>query len=278
MPEVVTAEQLTAASRKGAAFARLLRPGTIRMPVLVFLAAGLGNSTGTAHVLGGVLLIVAAYGVATIVNDLADVEIDRANGRLDRPLVSGDLTATDARGALFSCAAGVVGAQLLLVQPLGLVVTAAAVAVALTYSSSTIALQSRGLWATAVLAGAYFVLPMLLSGARFDPLLVSAMTAGAMASLLYKDAKDEVGDRALGKRTPLVRRGAAWVDGVATLLGIGGIALGVAASGTGWWTVAAAAALALQLRIAVTGDHTRRPVVHQRLAALVALVLLAATA
>ena len=244
MPEALQLDELRAAGRRGAAFAQLLRPGTVRMPVLVFLAAGLGEDMGLAHVLGGVLLIVASYGVATILNDLHDLEIDRANGRVDRPLVTGALTEADARAALVVCAVAVVAAQLLLVQPLGLAVTAAAVMVGIAYSLPAVSLQSRGLWATAVLAVAYFVLPLVLSGA---PLRRRAARS---------DGRGGDGDAALqghqgrGRRPrarqahALVRHGAAYVDRLATLLGVAGIAFGLVHAGPGWWTACRSLALA----------------------------------
>jgi 4-hydroxybenzoate polyprenyltransferase len=271
----VGSAELAAASRKGAAFARLLRPGAIRIPVAVFVAAGLGEAMGGRHVAGGVLLIVGAYGIATILNDLADVEVDRANRRRDRPLATGELSVDDARAALVACGLAVAGSQPLLDQPLGLLVTGAALAVGSAYSGQ-LAVQRRGLWATALLATAYVAFPVVLAGASPRPGAIAAMLLGAMAALLYKDAKDEAGDRATGKATPLVRHGAAAIDRLATLLGSLGIALGLASVGASWWTTAAVVALGLQLRMAVTGDRGRGPVVQQRLAALVALVLLAA--
>lgn len=261
--------ELAAGSRRGAAFARLLRPATSRTPVLVLLAAGLGETMGTGHVFGAVLLVVASYGVATIANDLADVDIDIDNGRTDRPLVTGDLAPADARAARLVCVGAVTGAQLLLAQPLGLAVTAAALAVGVAYSHPRLALQRRGLWGTVVLAGAYFTLPVALAGARLAPPLVAALLAGGAASVLHKDSRDEAGDRAHGKATPLVRHGAAAVHRLGLLLGLGGVVAGLVHAGPGWWTVAAAiAVVAHQAR----ADRAGRP------AAIAALVLLAATA
>ena len=264
---------LRAAHRRGAAFGNLVRAQTARLPLAAFLVAGAGRPP--AHLAGGALLILGSYGVAAAYNDLHDVEIDRANGR-NRPLATGTLTAADARLAIAACAGAVAVAQPLLIQPLGLAVTGAAVVAATAYSHGAVGIQRRGLWGTALLAASYLVLPVLLAGRPVSPALVVALIAGGCATLLYKDVKDEAGDRVFGKRTPLIRWGRRRTDRVATLLGMGALVAGALATGLGWWTIAQAGGLATQVAMAATGNRRGRLLTAHRWLAMAGLVGLGA--
>ena len=257
---------------RGAAFADLLRPYTARLPLVPFLAAGGGLPA--RHVAGGTVLILCAYGLAAAYNDLHDVEVDRANGR-NRPLATGVLTAADARAAIVACAAGVLVAQVLLVQPLGLGVTLASAAATLAYSHPRIGLQRRGVLGTGMLAVTYLVLPVLLAGARPPLLVTAALVAGGTATLLYKDVKDEAGDRLLGKRTPLVRWGRRRMDATAAALGSTALGLGLLETGPGWWTAATVGGLVAHVAAAARGAGDGRLLAVQRLLAVLGLVLLA---
>ena len=265
----------TAARARGAAYADLLRPYTARLPLLPFLVVGAGAGQPARHLAGGVLLIFCAYGLAAAYNDLHDIEVDRANGRR-RPLATGALSPADAGKAMVACALGVAVSQLLLVQPLGLAVTIASVAATAAYSHPRLGLERRGVLGTATLAVTYLVLPVLLAGGTVAPLGLAALVAGGTATLLYKDVKDEHGDRLLGKRTPLVRWGRRRMDTTAALLGAAALVLGLAAAGPGWWTVAAVAGMATQLVVAATAAGDGRWLTVQRLVAVLGLVLLAA--
>ena len=238
----MTADPAVEAARaRGAALADLLRPYTARLPLLPFLVVGAGAGQPARHLVGGVLLIFCAYGLAAAYNDLHDIEVDRANGRR-RPLATGALTVSDAHRAMVACALGIAAAQLLLTQPLGLSVTIASVVATAAYSHPGIGLERRGVLGTAMLAVTYLVLPTLLAGASVPLLVLVALVAGGTATLLYKDVKDEMGDRLLGKRTPLVRWGRRRMDAVAAALGAAALLLGLAASGPGWWPWPASAA------------------------------------
>lgn len=221
-------EDARASAARGAAFGRLLRPDAARLPLLVFVAAAVRTHPGPAHVLGGALLILAAYGAAAAFNDLHDLDVDRANGR-DLPLVDGTLTAADAWWACAGCAVVVAAAQLFLVQPLGLVVTSASLLLSIAYSHPALAVERRGAWGTALLAVTYVGLPAVLAGPPPGDLRLAAAMAATAAMLLYKDVKDEAGDRAHGKRTPLVRWGIGRVDTVATVLLLAAVAAALVA-------------------------------------------------
>jgi 4-hydroxybenzoate polyprenyltransferase len=263
-----------AAGHRGAAFADLIRPHTARLPLVPFLVAGVSAGQPAHHLVGGALLIVSSFGLAAAYNDLHDVEVDRANG-FQRPLVTGALTVGDARKAIAACAAAAVMAQLLLFQPLGMLVTLAAIAASVAYSAPGIGLERRGVLGTAMLAVTYLVLPLLLAGRPLSPAVLVALVAGGTATLLYKDVRDEAGDRLLGKRTPLVRWGARRMDLVAAGLGALALALGLSAAAPGWWTVALVGALVAQLAMAMTGTRRNRLLSANRLLTLLGLIGLA---
>ena len=246
-----------ASAARGAACSELIRPASARLPALVFLAAATRTHPGAAHVAGGVLLVVAAYGLAAVYNDLHDVDVDRANRR-DLPLVTGGLTPADARWVGAGCAVAVVVAKALLQQPLGLAVTLASVALSAAYSHPAVGVERRGAWATVLLSVTYVGLPLVLAGPLPEPAQVVAALSATGAMLLYKDVKDEAGDRAHGKRTPLVRWGIARVDAVATALLVASALLAALAEPR-WPALVLVAAVAAQRRMASTGCRSGRP-------------------
>jgi 4-hydroxybenzoate polyprenyltransferase len=257
-----------AAHRRGAAFADLVRPQTARLPLAIFLVAGLGRPGW--HLVGGALLILSTYGLAAAYNDLRDVAVGCANGR-GRPLATGALTTQDARVAMGVCAVGIVVAQVPLDQPLGVAVTIAAIAGSIAYSHPAIALGRRGLLGTVLLAVLYLVTPALLAAKPLSPAVLATLVAGGTATLLYKDVKDESGDRLFGKRTPLVRWGAARMDVVAGALGAVALLTGLVFRGPGWWTLAQLGGLATQFMMATTGFRGGRLLTAHRLIAVVGL-------
>ena len=125
-------------------------------------------------------------------------------------------------------------------QPVSLLIAATYSILILAYSHPRISLQSRGWLAPAVLAVCYGVLPLTLGLSQralpFHPLLIVLGLVQfwtLMPLLLAKDYRDETGDRATGKRTPLVRYGYRAVMGAA---------MGFAAVGAGLLTTAGYAA------------------------------------
>jgi 4-hydroxybenzoate polyprenyltransferase len=245
------------AAARGAACSSILRPAAARLPALVFLAASTRTHPGVAHVAAGLLLVFASYGLAAVYNDLRDLEIDRSNGR-DLPLVTGALSPTDARWIAAGCAAAVVAAQALLRQPLGLAVTVVSVALSAAYSHPLLGVERRGAWAPVLLSTTYVGLPLLLAG----PLPTAPRTAAALlaagAMLLYKDVKDEAGDRAHGKRTPLVRWGVRRMDAVAAWTLVVAVLL-AAASAPRWPALLLVGGLCAHRRMVVLGVRAGRP-------------------
>ena len=250
MPEPATVpltDALVARATRGQAMADLLRPQSSRIAVGAFLAASVGDHLSAGRVSASLLLIVASYGIAAVLNDLADVETDRRNGR-SRPLVTGSLTVADAHRVLVGCVIVVAGAQPLLRQPAGIVVTVSAALIAVTYSAGP-RLQARGFAAPGLLAAGYLGLPAVLAvaqGATVDPHAVGAVMVSGAGVLLYKDLDDEVGDRATGKRTPLVRWGPDRVLALAALWVAAGAVVAFAGVGPGWWMLPMSVTVAAQ--------------------------------
>jgi 4-hydroxybenzoate polyprenyltransferase len=220
--------------------------------MLVFLAACWRTDPGRAHTVGGLLLILGSYGFAATYNDVGDLAIDRANRR-SLPLVDGSIGLAGARRLMAGCFVGVALAQAFLHQPRGLAVTAAAVLTGVAYSHPRIGIERRGALATVLLAVGYVGWPLVLAGGSLDVSVVVAALAATAAMLLYKDVKDEAGDRQYGKATPLVRWGIGRVDRVAGALL--GCAI-VAALGTAPAPAAVlAVALAGQRRMVAAGRY-----------------------
>jgi 4-hydroxybenzoate polyprenyltransferase len=241
-----TRPEVVRGAATGRAVAELIRPETARLPVLLHVAAATSAGLDASSIVAGVLLVLAAYGAAAAYNDLHDVAVDAANGRVDRPLVSGAASPDTARATVAGCLAVAVAAQPWLVQPAGLGVTALAALLAAAYSQPRIAVARRGLAATALLACCYAALPVLLAG-RVPPALVALVLLGA-SQVLHKDTRDEDGDRLHGKRTPVVRYGVAVVERLSVAACLAGTVAGVATVGAGWWTAAAVGAAATEGR------------------------------
>lgn len=165
--------------------------------------------------MAAIVALFASYIVATCLNDVFDLDVDRINhpGARDRPLVTGEarprqliVVALAAAGvALVAGAAVGVGAVTLVAVSLLLNVA---------YSVPPVRLCSRPLAAPLVLAFAYVVLPygigLAAAGLRPHALDVRVMACFVVlfvGRMLLKDFRDRVGDAAFGKRTFLLAYG-----------------------------------------------------------------------
>lgn len=219
--------------------AALLRPQGARLSVILFCAVGLTTRLPLGAIVQGVILIVGCYGFVTVQNDLRDVHIDRHNKR-HLPLADGRLQASQARVIRMTVAVIVVLA--LAVRPAAWPVLFVAVygAVGWAYSDRPLQLSHRGLLGTCVLALCYAVLPFELAWRQVGAahgrgsLAVVPLTFAAIAYVLYKDFKDEAGDRAHGKRTPLVMYGARAVRALSLACGLAAAAMVLMLAPT-WW-------------------------------------------
>jgi 4-hydroxybenzoate polyprenyltransferase len=220
----------------------MVRP-PVALVLLLFGALGLASAgTGAADgfhpLFTTVLVTVGAWFVnATVLNDLADEDIDRINlsGARGRPLVSGDATRAEllALGLGGGVLALVVGTavdwRVGAVVVAGLVLNAA-------YSLPPVRLCARGALALVLLPLGYVAVPFLVGALSVRQSLDGrqlALLAGLyvtfMGRIVLKDFRDVTGDELYGKRTFLLRHGrqvtcaasaACWVAGSLALLAL----------------------------------------------------------
>ena len=240
---------------RGEALAALCRFQIARVPVLVAVIAGVGAGNGPAALVAAAVVIVACCAIAAALNDRADVESDRANGRLDRPLASGALGPGHVRAVVAGAAAVAAAAQVALPQPNGAAVTAAAAVVAWATACEPVALQRRGVVGLVALGGAYFVLPAALVLGPGAAVALAPLALVAAGVLAHKDVRDEYGDRAAGKATVLVRVGERTMAGIAVVLATLGAAGLIVTVGAGWWCLPVAVALGA---LGAMGRHGHR--------------------
>jgi len=237
-----------------------------------FLVIGLARHAGptiSVDLVWATLALAASYAVATSVNDLADVEIDRTNGLRDasRPLATGAASVTDLRWTAASAGAIAVAAAVPLGAP-GLAVIGLCLAVDVAYSATPARLSRRWTLAPVALTVAYVALPYLLGivvargtwGAADAP-LVAGLCILFFARIILKDVRDRLGDAAHGKRTLLLRLGKGATCTVSIIAALVGIAAIVVAIGAPTVVVAAialdgAAIVWMLARLATTRDPT----------------------
>ena len=163
----------------------------------------------------GSLALLACYVVATSLNDIFDVEVDRLNhpAAKERPLVTGAATP----GQLALMASILAAASLGLafwVGPLALLAVLISLVVNVVYSAPPLRLCARPLYAAPVLAFAYVALPYGIGLASaggsltaLDVRTVAAFMVLFAGRMLLKDFRDRAGDAAFGKRTFLLAYG-----------------------------------------------------------------------
>lgn len=239
--------------QRGRALAQLCRFEIGRVPSAIALAAAIAAGWSPANIVATWLVVAGSCAAAAALNDLADLLADTVNGRDTRPLVTGQATNDDVRLVILAGLAVVAVAQLAIPQPNGILVSALGAALGAASATEPIALQRRGFVGPAALAVCYFLLPIaLVHGLGTLPTLAPFALLGA-AVLAHKDVRDEAGDRAAGKRTPVVRYGARTTAWLALMLAIAGTALLLATTGSGLWLVPAAVVIAALGRLAQNG-------------------------
>jgi 4-hydroxybenzoate polyprenyltransferase len=163
----------------------------------------------------GLIALCGSYVVATCLNDVFDVEIDRINHphAKDRPLVNGD--ATPRQLIAIACAAALVALIAgFVIGPLGLGLVGASLLLNVAYSAPPLRLCGRALAAPPVLAFAYVILPYgiglaacALAPTWFDARVASCFVVLFTGRMLLKDFRDRRGDAAFDKRTFLLTYG-----------------------------------------------------------------------
>jgi 4-hydroxybenzoate polyprenyltransferase len=206
-----------------------------------FLVIGLARHAGptiSVDLVWATLSLAASYAVATSVNDLSDVEIDRTNGLRDasRPLATGAASVADIRWA--AATAGVVAvAAAIPLGARGLAVIGLCLAVDVMYSATPTRLSRRWTLAPIALTVAYVALPYTLgivvahgTWASADAPLVAGLCVLFFARIILKDVRDRLGDAAHGKPTMLLRLGkdaTCMISIVAAAVGIAIIVLAI---------------------------------------------------
>lgn len=270
-------------------FVQVVRPMTL---ALILVQAGLCLAwfgAAPPPLTGSLATVVALacwYAHAVILNDLTDRRTDRINlaGTVhasERPLVNGSASA----GQLRALAVVLVLLTIVvtsLVSPVLLVWLVPMFALNVCYSVPPIRLTGRGGLAQLVLPVGYVVIPAgyawaLAGYARIDGSALAGMIGLYLlfcGRLMTKDLRDVVGDRAVAKRTFVVRHGVTTTVRVGAALTTGGVAalvvaqlhrtgagaaalalgaVGVAVVAVTWWSAAAisaSTAIAAQVSLA----------------------------
>jgi len=249
------AEPFQRAQHRGRAIGELCRAYNARTPIAVLVATTGAASAGGRTMVTGVALILSTYAVAAALNDRADVVSDRVNGRTDRPLVSGAATDRDVRVVLIVAGLVAVVAFAAAPQPTGFVIAAAAAFIAWASACEPLHLQRRGFVGLVELAAGYFVLPIVFATGVAGALAVAPLALVGAGVLAHKDVRDEVGDRASGKQTLLIRVGHRRMTVLAAAATAAGTGALVVTLGVGWWLLPAAAVIAPVAAMAVRGHH-----------------------
>jgi 4-hydroxybenzoate polyprenyltransferase len=202
-----------------------------------FLVIGLARHAGptiSIDLVWATVALAASYAVATSVNDLADVDIDRTNKLRDRsrPLATGTASVADLRWTATTAGALALAAAIPLGAP-GLAVIGLCLVVDVAYSAAPARLSRRWTLAPIVLTVAYVALPYVLGitvahgswRASTDAPLVAGLCILFFARIILKDVRDRLGDAAHGKPTMLLRLGKGATCAVSIVAATAGIAV-----------------------------------------------------
>lgn len=206
----------------GQRLALLARPQNALYSVLLAMGCAIVAQASVMRVVTCGLAIGSLYACAAAYNNRQDIATDRINKRHDNPLLRGGISDRVLAIFLWANVLGLVILQFFLRQPASLAITVLYGVLLAAYSHPRLQLQARGWWATASLTCCYGAIPLALGLAQASVvrwhfvLLFAGLQLVLLAPIsLAKDYKDEPGDRATGKNTPLVRYGAQTVRWVA---------------------------------------------------------------
>jgi 4-hydroxybenzoate polyprenyltransferase len=192
------------------------RVAALLLPFLLLAPASHGGLRDFRwQYVAGLIALCGSYVVATCLNDVFDLDVDRINhpNARDRPLVTGEASARQlvAMAVIIGAVALVAGAS---IGPASVALVITSLLLNVAYSVPPMRLCSRPLAAPLVLAFAYVVLPygLGLAAAGFGPDALDARLAGSLVVLfagrmMLKDFRDRRGDAAFGKRTFLLTFG-----------------------------------------------------------------------
>jgi 4-hydroxybenzoate polyprenyltransferase len=215
--------------------ARMARP-RVAITMWTFMIIGVARHSGptvSLDLLAATVALAASYAVATSLNDVADVDIDRANGLRDRsrPLVLGIVGPGDLRRTA-GVAAGVAAVAAVPLGATGLGVIGLCLAVDFFYSAGPVRLSRRWTLAPIALTVAYVALPYWLgivvahgSWGGVDAGLLLGLCVLFFARIILKDIRDRLGDAAHGKPTALLRLGKGATCAVSVVGAVAGTAI-----------------------------------------------------
>ncbi len=204
-------------ARTASLLARMTRP-KVAITMWTFMVLGIARHarpTVSWDLLAATVALAASYAVATSLNDVADVDIDRVNRLADRgrPLAQGIATVGELRRTS-GVAAGVAIVAAIPLGPVGIGVIGLCLAVDVFYSVGPVRLSRRWTLAPVALTVAYVALPYWLGIVVADdvwrgvdaPLLLGLCVL-FFARIILKDIRDRLGDATGGKQTALLRLG-----------------------------------------------------------------------
>lgn len=211
----------------GRAIAKSLRSHMVLLPWLicsaVFLKFGLVESDVFIKIFLSLIWLIAIYGILAIHNDLSDSETDKINRRSDIPFASGDIHKNMLMKVLFVLSIIVIlfcfffGFKASLVIFLYLLLG--------WLYSGCFKLKNHGFIASLVLGACYGFIPWLLGLSISDANVNTAILTIACSNLIFssgtviiKDYKDTKGDKATGKKTILVMKGARFTMGYSLVM------------------------------------------------------------
>ena len=186
----------------------MVRP-RVAVTMWTFMIIGVARHSGptvSLDLLAATIALAASYAVATSLNDVADLDIDRTNGLRDRsrPLVLGTAGPGDLRRTA-GLGAGVAAAAAVPLGAAGLGVIGLCLAVDFFYSAGPVRLSRRWTLAPVALTIAYVALPYSLgvvvahgSWGGVDVGLLLGLCILFFARIILKDIRDRLGDAATG--------------------------------------------------------------------------------
>jgi 4-hydroxybenzoate polyprenyltransferase len=201
------------AIKTGALLSKLARPQNTLYPALLAAGMALIGDSAWQRAVASLISVGALYGLAAGYNNFQDLSTDKINRRLDNPLTRAIISPAGLYVFWALNATLLVAPQFVMAQPVSVLIVTGFLCIALAYSHPLINLKSKGWLSTVSLAICYGGLPTVLGAVqgnlRWSSILFLALLQVPLLtpSLLAKDYKDEKGDRATGKHTPLVRHG-----------------------------------------------------------------------
>ena len=196
--------------------ARSFRPRTIILSWVVYVCIiQIHLGFDWASVILGLILFIALYGIVALQNDLSDIEADKINHRTDIPYASGLLTQNQLiiSMAVLSAIATVVG---YILNYHVLLWVSTYILLGYLYSGP-LNVKSRGAFAALLLGFCYGAIPWLIGASVTNQMDQYNLLFLAFASFIFssgiivmKDFRDIKGDRATGKNTLLVTKGASY--------------------------------------------------------------------